>query len=284
MKVGITGATGQLGQLVIAHLEQSAKNIQIVALVRNPEKAKPLFSNTIEIRAFDYNQIESLAQSLEGIDQLLLISSSEIGQRVAQHQAVIDAAKQANVKKIVYTSLLNADHSPLILAKEHKVTEQLLAESGLSYTILRNNWYSENYLGNLSQVISEGVLYGAAENGKISAAARLDYAQATANVLINPAFDQKIYELAGSTSFTLNDLANAITQVSGKPVRYQNLSAEDYAQALIGAGLPSVVADIITDTDVNAAKGVMFSESKDLEMILGRPTTNILDSVKQALA
>ncbi|MEB3753759.1 SDR family oxidoreductase [Acinetobacter sp. MD2(2019)] len=283
MKIGITGATGQLGQLVVAQLQKTAPQLEIVALVRNTEKAKALFKESVEIRKFDYSEPASLAAALDGLSQILLISSSEIGQRIPQHTAVIQAAQNAKLNKIVYTSLLNADHSPLGLATEHKATEQLIKQSGLNYAILRNNWYSENHLANLAHVIEQGVLYGAAENGRISAASRQDYAEAAANVLTLAEENQKIYELAGSSSFTLAELAQMISTVAKTTVRYENLSAADYTAALISAGLPDFVADILVDADVQTAAGAMYSQAKDLEQLLGRKTTPILTLIEKAL-
>ena len=275
MKVAITGVTGQLGQLVIQALLKSMPAHQIIGLVRNTTKAQPLQALGIELRHFDYDQIQTLQPALQGIDKLLLISANEIGRRTPQHKAVIEAAQHAKIPYIAYTSLLNAHVSPLALAKEHKETEQLILESGLDYTFLRNNWYSENYLANVQHVAQTGILYGSAENGKISSASRVDYAEAAAKVLSSTGHEKKIYELAGSEPFTLADLATAIGHASGKSVLYQNLSPTDYQQALQQADLPQALIDVIIDADVQTTKGAMFSESKDLEHLLGRKTTPI---------
>ena len=275
MKIAITGATGQLGQLVIQVLLKNTTANQIVALVRNPNKAQQLKDQGIELRHFDYDQAETLVPALKGIDKLLLISANEIGRRTPQHQAVIEAAVQANVPYITYTSLLRADSSKLGLAQEHRETEALIQNSGLKYTFLRNNWYNENYLGNLTHTVETGTLFGAAQNGKISSAARQDYAEATAKVLLSEGHDQKIYELAGSNSFTLEQLAGFISKASGKTVTYSNLSAEDYTQGLKQAGLPDGLIEVIVDADVQTARGGMYSERQDLQQLLGRATTPI---------
>lgn len=279
MKIAITGATGQLGELVIQNLLKSTKAENIVALVRNVEKAQSLKQQGVELRLFNYDQPETLIPALEGIDKLLLISANEIGRRTPQHQAVIQAAISANVPYIAYTSLLNAPTSPLGLAQEHRETEALILQSGLKYTFLRNNWYNENYLANLQHTAETGILYGSAQDGKISSASRLDYAEAAAHVLSTEGHENKIYELAGSTSFTLADLASYIANASGKAVDYQNISAEDYTQALAAAGLPSALINVIVDADIQTAKGAMFSDSKDLECLIGRKTTPIQDQV-----
>lgn len=283
MKIAITGATGQLGQLVIQSLLKNTAAANIVALVRNESKAADLKAKGIELRLFDYDTPATLASALSGIDKLLLISANEVGRRTPQHKAVIDAAQQAGVPYIAYTSLLNADHSTLGLAQKHRETESLIKASGLQYTFLRNNWYSENYLAGVTHTVEIGTLYGAAGEGKISSAARADYAEAAAKVLTTSGHENKIYELAGSTSFTLADLAGDIADVSGKEITYQNLSAEDYTQALTQAGLPAGLVDIIVDADIQTEKGAMFSDSKDLEQLIGHPTTAIKEQVAAIL-
>ena len=283
MKIAITGATGQLGQLVIQSLLKNTAAANIVALVRNESKAANLKAQGIELRLFDYDTPATLASALSGIDKLLLISANEVGRRTAQHKAVIAAAQQAGVPYIAYTSLLNADHSSLGLAQEHRETESLIKASGLQYTFLRNNWYSENYLAGVTHTVEIGTLYGTAGEGKISSAARADYAEATANVLTTSGHENKTYELAGSISFTLADLASDIANVSGKEITYRNLSAEDYTQALTQAGLPAGLVDIIVNADIQTEKGAMFSDCKDLEQLIGHPTTVIKEQVATIL-
>nr|WP_174505444.1 SDR family oxidoreductase [Acinetobacter sp. Marseille-Q1620] len=279
MKIAITGATGQLGHFVIDALLKETKAENIIALVRNIEKAVELKDKGIELRLFDYDQPETLVPALQEVDKLLLISANEVGRRTPQHAAVIDAAKAANVPYIAYTSLLNADTNPLGLAQEHRETESLIKTSGLKYTFLRNNWYSENYLANVQHVAEQGTLYGSAKDGKISSASRQDYAEAAAKVLTSQGHDNKTYELAGSTSFTLSDLAGYIAKASGKTVKYQNISPEDYTSALKKAGLPDGLIEVIVDADVQTVKGAMYSDSKDLENLLGRKTTLIQDQI-----
>ena len=283
MKIAITGATGQLGHYVIQALLTKTDAQNIVALVRDLNKAQHLKAQGVELRHFDYDQTETLAPALEGIDKLLLISANEIGRRTPQHQAVIQAAQQSKVPYIAYTSLLNADASTLGLSQEHRETEALIKNSGLTYTFLRNNWYTENYLAGLSHAIESGTLYGAANDGKISSASRIDYAEAAATVLISDAHENKIYELAGSTAFTLQDLADAISEVSGQAVQYKNLTSEQYHKGLVQAGLPTGLVDVIVDADVKTQTGAMFSDSKDLEQLIGRKTTSIQEEIKNTL-
>ena len=283
MKIAITGATGQLGNLVIEQLLQLTAAQNIVALVRKIDKAEHFKVQGIEPREFDYDRPETLVPALSGIDKLLLISANEIGRRTPQHQAVIDAAKVAGVPYLAYTSLLRADTSPLGLAQEHRETEKLIQDSGITYTFLRNNWYSENYLAGVAHTIEIGTLFGAAQDGRISSASRIDYAEAAAKVLTSTSHENKTYELAGSESFSLSDLATFIGQAVNKDIIYQNLSAEEYTQGLTQAGLPAGLVDVIVDADIQTIQGAMYSDSKDLEQLIGHKTTSIQDAIKAAL-
>ncbi len=281
MKTGITGATGQLGRLVVGKLKEKADAGSIVALVRNTEKAKDL---GVEAREFDYNKPELLAESLKGIDQLLLISGSDIGQRARQHANVVNAAKKAGVKKIVYTSLLHTGNTTVSLAEEHLPTEKAVIESGISYTILRNGWYTENHTGSISGALAAGAVFGSAGNGKFSSAARADFAEAAVVVLTENGHEGKIYELAGDEPYTLADYAAEIARQTGKNIVYNNLPVGEYAKVLESFGLPGFVAEAIAGWDVSASKGDLFNDSKTLSKLIGRPTTPLSEVVKNALA
>ena len=280
MKIGVTGATGQLGRLVVESLKSKVSAETIVALVRNPEKATDL---GIEARAFDYTRAENLVASLSGIDKLLLISGNEVGQRLPQHLAVIDAAKQAGVKQLIYTSLLHADSSPLGLATEHLATEVAIKESGLTYTILRNGWYTENYTGSAKGAIGAGAFIGNAGEGKIASAARVDYAEAAAVVLAGEGHEGKTYELAGDEAYTLTELAAEISKQSGKTIPYNNLTEAEYAGILKSFGLPDGLAEMLANSDTGASKGGLFDDSKVLSELIGRPTTSLAKVVADAL-
>lgn len=277
--IALTGATGQLGQFVVEELLRTVAAKQIVAIVRNPAKAEALSKQGVLVRQADYGDQAALTQALAGVDKLLLISSSEVGQRAAQHRNVINAAKAAGVKFIAYTSLLHADKSPLGLHVEHVETEKMLAESGIPYALLRNGWYSENYLASAPAALAHGVFIGAAGDGKIASATRADYAAAAARVISEEGHAGKVYELAGDNGWTLSELAALLSKASGKNIVYQNLSEADFAAALKGAGLPDVFANLLADSDAGAAKGGLFDDSKTLSKLIGRPTTPIADSV-----
>ncbi|AWS94016.1 MULTISPECIES: SDR family oxidoreductase [Citrobacter] len=278
--IAITGATGQLGQHVIESLLKTVPASQIVAIVRNPAKATALSQQGITVRQADYSDEAAFTTALQGIDKLLLISSSEVGQRAPQHRNVINAAKAAHVKFIAYTSLLHADTSPLGLADEHVATEKMLAESGIAYALLRNGWYTENYLASAPAALEHGVFIGAAGEGKIASATRADYAAAAARVISEEGHAGKTYELAGDAGWTLSQLAAELAKQSGKKVVYQNLSEADFAAALKGFGLPAGLAEMLADSDVGASKDGLFDDSHTLSKLIGRPTTSLADSVK----
>lgn len=279
--IAVTGATGQLGQFVIKHLLKKSTSDQIVALVRNVEKAESLQALGIEVREADYTKPDTLTSALKGISKLLLISSSEVGQRTQQHQNVIDAAKQAGVELLAYTSLLHADTSPLGLAEEHVATEDYLRQSGIPYVLLRNGWYTENYLASVAPALANGAFIGCAQDGKISSAAREDYAEAAAAVLSSEAPQNgKIYELAGDESYTLAELATAISDASGKTVPYLDMSETEFAKALEGAGLPAPFAALLADSDSGAAQGGLFDDSHELSKLIGHPTQSLSELLK----
>lgn len=280
MKIGITGATGQLGRLVVKKLKQKVAADSIVALVRNTQIATDL---GVEVREFDYTKPGTQVLSLHGIDKLLLISSNQIGQRLTQHKAVIDAAKQAGVKQIVYTSILHADSSPMSLAAEHLGTEQAIKASGLVYTFLRNGWYTENYAGSIKGAIEAGSFIGCAGEGKISSAARVDYAEAAAVVLAGENHENKIYELAGDKAYTLAELAAEISAQTGKNIPYNNLTEAKYTEILTSFGLPPGIPEMLAESDTGASKGGLFDDSHELSSLIGRPTTPLSNVVAEQL-
>ena len=280
MTIAVTGATGQLGRLVIEKLKAKTDTSEIVALVRNPEKAKDL---GVALRTADYGKPATLEAALAGVVTLLLISSSEIGQRATQHANVIEAAQKTGVKRIVYTSLLHADTSPLSLAEEHRQTEAAIKASGLAYTLLRNGWYTENHLGSLPGALAAGAFIGSAGEGRVASATREDYAEAAVAVLTGQGHEGKTYELAGDTAWTLSELAAEVSRQTGREIPYQNLSEADYTAALRQAGLPEPIAQVLASSDVGASQGALFDEGRELSRLIGRPTTPLVTAVAAAL-
>lgn len=281
MKIAVTGATGQLGRLVVNKLKEKGLSGDIVALARSPQKAKDL---GVEVREADYDKPETLDRALAGIDTLMLISASEVGKRKTQHAHIIESAKKAGVKWIVYTSLLHADKSSLSLAGEHSATEELLKKSRIPFTLLRNGWYTENYTGSIPGALAGGAFIGSAGDGRISSAARADYAAAAVAVLMGKGQEGKVYELAGDNAYTLRDLAAEISMQTGKNIPYKNLSEAEYAKALAGFGLPEALAKAIAGWDVAASQGALFDDSRQLSALIGKPTTPLAVVVAEALA
>jgi NAD(P)H dehydrogenase (quinone) len=280
MTIAVTGATGQLGRIIIEKLKNLVASDAIIALARSVEKADAI---GVAARSFDYAKVDGLKEALAGVETLVLISSNEIGQRAAQHRNVIDAAKAAQVARIVYTSLLHADTSVLSLADEHSDTEAYLKASGIEYTILRNGWYSENYTGSIAPALANGAFIGSAKDGKIASAARADYAEAAAIVATSAGYANQTYELSGDSAYTLAELAAEISKQAGKAIPYIDMPQADYAAALIGAGLPEGFAQAIASWDVAASQGALFDDGKVLSTLLKRPTATLATSVAAAL-
>ncbi|MDD2894364.1 MAG: SDR family oxidoreductase [Halothiobacillaceae bacterium] len=279
----VTGATGQLGHLVITSLLKKVPASSIVAAVRNVEKAADLAALGVQVRQADYNQPASWDAALKGADKVLLISSSEIGQRARQHQAVIDAAKRAGVKLLAYTSVLHADTSILGLAAEHRATEAAIKASGVPYVFLRNGWYIENYAMAIPTALQMGSVFGCAGEGRISGAARADYAEAAAVALTSEGQAGKTYELAGDSAFTLGEFAAELAKQTGKAINYVNLPEAEYKKALLGAGLPELLAELLANSDTGVSKGALLDDGKQLSKLIGRPTTAMSATVKAVL-
>ncbi|MEZ5796758.1 MAG: NAD(P)H-binding protein [Paracoccaceae bacterium] len=274
--IAVTGATGQLGRLAIAALK--ARGATPIALVRDLAKGADL---GVELRRFDYGSADAAA--LRGVDVLVLISSSDFNDRAGQHQAVIAAADAAGVGRIVYTSILKGEASPMILARDHVATEAALRGRKGDWTILRNGWYPENFTGALAAAVDHGAIIGAAGEGRVSSAARKDYAEAIAVAATGDGHAGKVYELAGDLSHSGADLAAAVARASGRPVAYVSMPQADYARALEGFGLPAPVAAVLADSDAQSGRGALLDESRTLSRLIGRPTTPMAETVEAAL-
>ena len=279
----VTGASGQLGRLVIQSLLQTVPAAGIVAAVRQPAAVADLAALGVQVRQADYAQPATLDAAFQGATKVLLVSSNALGERVAQHGNVIDAARRAGVALLAYTSLLHADTSPLGLAAEHTATEALLRASGVPHVLLRNGWYTENYLASLPAVLQHGAVIGSAGEGRIASAARADYAAAAAAVLTRDDQAGLVHELAGDTSYTLAEFAAEVGRQTGRTIPYINLPEADYRGALLGAGLPEPLAHLLADSDVGASKGGLFDDGQRLSQLIGRPTAALGAMVEAAL-
>jgi NAD(P)H dehydrogenase (quinone) len=283
MTIAVTGATGPFGRHAIESLlDRGVPADQIVAIGRDQAKLDQLRELGVTLRLADYDDPDSLRTALAGADRLLFVSGSEVGRRIPQHQAVVDAAQAAGVGLVVYTSAPKADTSDMGLAEEHRATEQALIASGVPYVFLRNGWYIENYTDRLPVFLEHGLI-GAAGDGLISVATRADLAEAAAAVLTGDGHQGRVYELGGQ-SVTLPVLAAEIARLSGRDVKYTDLAEDAYAKALEGAGLPAPVAAILADSDRAASQGALYVEGNDLEQLLGRPVTPWPEVVRAALA
>ncbi len=280
MTIAVTGATGQLGRLAIAALKARGAT-DLVALVRDTAKGADL---GVSLSVFDYHKPETFG-ALKGIDTLVLISSNDFNDRAGQHRAVIEAAKAAGVGRIVYTSILKGEASPMVmLAADHIATEAALKASGLPHVVLRNGWYTENYTGSLGLAVEHGAMIGAAGEGLLTTAPRADYAEAIAVVAMDPAHDGKVYELAGDVAYTMAEMAAVVSEVASKPVAYVTMTEAEYAKALEGFGLPAGFAAVLAQCDAAAAHSALYDDSHTLSKLIGRPTTPMAETVRAALA
>ena len=273
----VTAASGQLGRHVVDGLRK--QGVKFVAGVRNTA-----VDLGVETRLLDYNRPDTLEAALQGAEKLLLISGSEIGQRVAQHTAVVEAAKKAGVQHIVYTSAPYADTTELILAPEHKGTEEAILASGIPYTFLRNGWYHENYADTFKQGASTGEIVGAAGDGRVASAARKDFADAAVAVLTQPGHENKIYELTGDTAWTFPQFAAEVAAVAGRPVTYRDLPNAEFQQFLVDQGTPAAVAGFVAALEKNIDDGTLSHTPGDLRALIGRPTTPVADTIKVVLS
>ncbi|GAB7192598.1 SDR family oxidoreductase [Kineococcus sp. NUM-3379] len=278
----VTGASGPFGRLAVGSLlARGVAPADVVAVVRTPAKAADLAARGVEVRRGDYSEPESLPAALDGVERLLLVSASEVGHRLEQHTNVLTAARAAGVRRVVYTSLVHADTSPLPLAAEHVATEAALRDSGIPATVLRNNWYTENYTGRLAQFLATGEILSATGGAHLGAAARADYAGAAAAVLTGEGHEGAVYELSG-TGFTLDALAEAVTRVTGTPVTHRTVDSAGLVAALTAAGLDEGTAGFVAALDAGIAAGALDDRSADLEKLLGRPLTPLDDVVRAA--
>jgi NAD(P)H dehydrogenase (quinone) len=279
----VTGATGQLGQLVIAGLLEKMPASNIVAAVRDVGKAAPLAALGVQVRAADYDRPASLDAAFQGAEKILLISSNALGRRVLQHGNVIAAAVRAGAGLLAYTSVLRADTSVLALAQEHLATEVAIRASGLPFTLLRNGWYLENHTAHLEPVLAHGAVLGSAGEGRFAAAGRADYAAAAVAVLCARGRQAEVLELAGGQPFTRAELAAEVARQSGKAIVYNDMPPLQYKQVLVGTGMPEPLAELLADSDAGAAQGALDGDGGVLEQLIGRPTLRLADAVRMGL-
>ena len=279
----VTGASGQLGRLTLERLLTRVPATQLVAGARSPAALASFAERGVAVRRLDYDDVDTLAPAFAGVRRVLLVSGNDFANRQLHHRRVIDAARAAGVLQLVYTSVLKAAPPAMRLAHDHAATEQYLAASGVPFTVLRNGWYNENWLGSLGPALAHGAMIGAAGAGVVSPAARADYADAAAAVLTSDGHLGRTYELAGDVGYTMADMAAILGDLGGKRVVYQDLGEAGYAQALIGFGLPEPVATILADADASIGRGALHHDGAELRRLIGRPTTPLAATFRAAL-
>lgn len=278
----VTAASGHLGHRVVETLlDRGVPAEEIVAVARTPEKAADLEARGVDVRQADYSDPPTLDPAVEGVRRLLLVSANEVGYRVAEHAAVIDAASRAGVERILYTSILNADTTFNPMAPEHQETEAAIRASGLPYTMLRNGWYIETYTSQMEQYLNTGEILGAAGTGRVSAAFRSDYADAAATALMRDEKGNVVYELGGK-SFTFDEFAHTLTTATGVPVVYRDVPAADYEEALQLSGVTPERAGYLTAVDESIARGELETDRDDLAQLLGREPATLEDEIQAA--
>ena len=284
MSIAITAATGRYGRHTIdALLRRGVPAGQIVAVGRNPEKLAELSGLGVATRVADYGDPAALEAAFADVEKVLFVSGTDVGARLQQHRNVVDAAARAGVGLIAYTSVVKADTSTLMVAADHQGTEAYIRESGIPFVFLRNSWYMANYTDMAAAYVENGVVLGAAGQGRVSAATHTDYADAAAAVLSTPGHENTVYELGGDTAFSMAEFAQALSDASDTNVEYQDLSQDDYVAALQGFGFPAEVADVFADGDLGVARGDLFVETGDLGRLIGRPTTTMRDAVASVI-
>ena len=283
MSIVVTAASSQLGRHTVeALLARGVPASDVVATSRDLSKIKDFADRGVVLRRADFAEPESLPAAFEGVEKLLLISTTDVDQRVANHRRAIDAAVTAGASLVAYTSMLHADTATSVLGVTHYATEQDLRDRVPS-VMLRNGWYLENYTAQLPQVLRAGALAGATGRGRISAATRADYADAAAVVLTTSGHAGNVYELGGDEAFTLAELAATISAVTGKQIADIDLPADGFTQMLTGAGLPAELAHILADADLAMSRGELFTDSGDLRRLIARPTTTPAEAITAAL-
>ncbi|WP_371029937.1 SDR family oxidoreductase [Pseudoclavibacter sp. JSM 162008] len=285
MAIVITGATGQLGTLVIdSLLERGAAPADIVAGGRNVERLEQLASKGVRTAVIDYARPETAAEAISAGDTVVLISGNEVGTRVAQHETIIDAAKDAGAARIIYTSVLGGDPDALILAPEHVATESLIRESGLTYTVARNGWYTENYIAEIAQGETTGVIANSAGRGRVASASRADYASGIAALALEDGHDGKVYEFSGDKAWDFDEFAKTLADAIGRDVEYRALTTEEHAAALTSNAVDEDTIGFITGLDANIRDGALGLTTGDLSRVSGRPTTTLAETLRTLTA
>ena len=280
----VTATSGHLGRLIVeALLARGAAPDSIVATARNVDKLSALAALGVRTAVLDYSKPETVTAVVEPGDVLMLVSGSEVGQRVPQHTAVIAAAQAAGVGRIVYTSAPKATTSALLLAPEHKATEEFLIASGVPFTILRNGWYTENYTGEIEKARQSGEIVASVGDGRVASASRADYADAAAAAILDDSLAGQTFELSGDHAWDFAELAATIGTLIGSPVTFRNLAPAEHAELLTSFGLDTGTVGFVVGLDANIRDGLLGETSGDLARLIGRPTTPLAEGLAASL-
>jgi NAD(P)H dehydrogenase (quinone) len=281
MSILVIGATGALGRLLLPELHRrGVAAADITAAGRNRQVLDTFAAEGYRTARVDLDDTDQIRAAVSGHDQVVLISGKD-PHRLRQHRAVIDAAKAAGARHLFYTSGVRADDPGFVLGADHQATEDAIRQSGLRYTILRNGWYIENYLGAMHGAAQTGVLTAAVGDGRVAPAGRRDFAEALAAVITTDGHDNQTYSLTGDTDYTYADLADAMAKVLGQPVTYRPADARQYRAMLTGAGLDAQTAGFLAALDANLGAGIMAYAGDDLTRLIGHPTMSLVDGLSQ---
>lgn len=279
----VTGATGQLGKAIIENLLQTIQPSKIIAVSRSLDKASSLADRKILVRQGDYNDYDSLVAAFEGVDTLMFISGSEVGQRIAQHRTVIDAAKGANVGRVVYTSIADTEGDSVII-EEHMHTENYLKDSGLNYTILRCNLYADLYISEIKNAIEQGSYRSATGDAGCAFITRNDIARSAASALSGDGHENKVYMLTGPYSVTASDFARIASEISGKEITVEPVTFDGLMEKYREWGLPDEIIPLAVGVEKLISTGGFAEVSKDVELLTGTPATSLDSFAAKALS
>lgn len=283
MNILITGATGNLGSKIVKHVLELNKDHHIMVSVRNVEKAAALKQQGVEVRHGDFDDPASLDVAFAGVDRLVIVSTDgDTPTRIKQHKNAIEAALKAQVKRIVYTSLTNADTSELVLAEVHKDTEKRLIASGINYKILRNNWYLENEIDSIKEGLATGTITSAYGEGKLGWLLRDEYAEAAAHAVLLEDNNNHIYTLS-NTLATIDEFAATLSDITGKTISVNHITDEQYAAGLKAANLPEGVVDFVVAISRGIREGSLATTSNDFQQLTGHQPQTLKESLSQLI-
>jgi len=285
----VTGAGGQLGQLVIKHLlERDVAPGRIIAGTRSPEKVSDLAAAGIEVRKADFEDLRGLTEAFSGARTVLIISTDALDgtdTRLKQHRNAVSAAVAADVKRLAYTSLPNPGSSLLTFAPDHLGTEQAIKDTGLPYVIFRNGWYQENLLRVLPNALKSGQWHSAAEGGRTSYVSREDIAEAIAAALAGSTSGSRTYTLTGSEALTTTEIGRLASRATGKPLSVVHVTDGQLATGLKTADVPEIFVSVLLSAEAEMRAGNLSIVTDHVESLIGRPPRRIaeyLDKEKSA--